>query len=436
MADLDPLAFASLDGIDRDRYVLAIYTLQAETSDALAMAQALVVEQTTGTWTAVPQETREVKERSLGKVVGVYEIPDWERDRPKDGGERTLVIFVAYPAANIGNQIPELLTTLYGNISMIGKLKLMDVFLPPKMLAAYPGPRLGVEGVRKVLDVPDRPILCGMFKPCIGALPATLGQMAFDMAVGGVEVLKDDELLADPEFCPVEARVDHVEKALDRAKKETGRRSIYTVNVTDRPQEMMRKAHAAVKAGASGLMVNVYPVGYAAVQELTSDPALNVPVLGHPAFAGTFFEAPTYGLSSSLVLGKFARLAGVDMIIYPSPYGKVPLLRERAIRVAQELTSPLGHLKRVFPGPAAGMHPGTVAQSMRDFGRDLVVGAGGGIHGHPQGPVAGGRAFHQAIEAAMKGQPAAEAAKVHPELREALALWGDTQGGSIYSLLR
>jgi 2,3-diketo-5-methylthiopentyl-1-phosphate enolase len=183
-------------------------------------------------------------------------------------------------------------------------------------------------------------------------------------------------------------------------------------------------------------MVNVYAVGYAAVQELTSEPGLNVPVLGHPAFAGTFFEAPNYGLSSSLVLGKFARLSGVDMIIYPSPYGKVPLMRERAIRVAQELTSPLGHLKRVFPGPAAGMHPGTVAQSIKDFGRDLVVGAGGGIHGHPKGTIAGGKAFHQAIDAAMKGQPAAEAAKKHPELREALALWGDTQGGSIYSLLR
>jgi 2,3-diketo-5-methylthiopentyl-1-phosphate enolase len=112
-------------------------------------------------------------------------------------------------------------------------------------------------------------------------------------------------------------------------------------------------------------------------------------------------------------------------------------MRERAIRVAQELLSPMGGLKPVLPGPAAGMHPGTVAISMRDFGRDLIIGAGGGIHGHPGGAVAGGKAFHQAIDAAMKGEPAAEAAKKNPELKTALDKWGDaSEGRAIYSLLK
>jgi 2,3-diketo-5-methylthiopentyl-1-phosphate enolase len=436
MPAYDSFMFTPFEGIDRDRYVLALYSLCAETSDALELAQALVIEQTTGTWTAVPEETREVKERSCGRVLGVYEIPDYERELPKDCGERKLVFLAAFPVANIGGQMPELLTTLYGNISMIGKLKLLDVFLPPSLVGVFKGPKFGIEGMRKILGVEGRPVLCGMFKPCVGALPATLGKLAYEMAVGGVEVLKDDELQADPAFCPVEARVAEVEKALERARKETGRRSIYTVNVTDRPLEMYAKAEKAVKAGVSGIMVNMFTVGYAAFQDLAEDSRITVPLMAHPCFAGTFFESPHHGMTSHLALGKFARLSGADMVIYPSPYGKVPLLRDRAIRVAQELTAPFAHLKRAFPGPSAGMHPGTVAKTMADFGTDLLMGAGGGIHGHPGGPAAGGRAFHQAMEAALAGTPAREAARSRPELAAALDKWGDAESQQAYSLLR
>lgn len=439
MANYDPLMFQPFEGIDRDKYMLALFSMKTRTSDALDLAQALVVEQTTGTWTAIPEETREVKERSMGRVLGVYEMPDWEKEIPPEaaGAERNIIVLAAFPIININGQFPEMLTVLYGNISMIGKLKLLDVFLPPALLGAYKGPKFGVEGVRELLGVKDRPILCAMYKPCVGALPPALAKMAYELALGGVEVLKDDELLADPDFCTVEERIEVTEKALERARKETGKKVLYTVNVTDRPDRMFEKARKAVKAGVSSLMVNVYSTGYGAMQAIAEDPAITVPILGHPSFAGTFFESPDYGLTSHLVLGKFARLSGVDMIIYPSPYGKVPLMRERAVRVAQELTGPMGSLKRVFPGPAAGMHPGTVAISMKDFGKDLIIGAGGGIHGHPGGAVAGGKAFHQAIEAAMKGEPAGEAAKKHPELKVALEKWGDAaEGKANYSLLR
>ena len=437
MSKYDPFMFTVAEGINRDQYMTALYSLSAPTNDALAIAQALVTEQTTGTWTAVPEETEDVKLRSMGRVLGVYEFPDYERERPPEGTERTLLMQVAYPVDNINGNLPELLTTIYGNVSMIGKLKVLDIHLPPAMLKRFQGPKFGIEGLRQHLGVEGRPLLCGMYKPCVGALPDALARMAYNMALGGIDVIKDDELMADPKFCSVEARVEATEKALDKASKETGRRAIYTVNVTDRPDLMFAKAKKAVKAGASALMVNVYTVGYAAVQALAEDPEITVPILGHPAFAGTFFEAPFHGLTSALALGKFARLSGVDMIIYPSPYGKVPLMRERAIRVGQELTAPIEGLKRVFPGPAAGMQPGSIPQAIEDFGIDLIVGAGGGIHGHPDGTIAGCRAFHQAIAATLKHQPLSDAAKNGPELEKALAKWGEGNVATkIYSLLQ
>ena len=134
------------------------------------------------------------------------------------------------------------------------------------------------------------------------------------------------------------------------------------------------------------------------------------------------FEKPLSDIEEKIE--KLRPTAGSDMIIYPSPYGKVPLVRERAVRISHELTRPFYDLKPTFPGPAAGMHPGIVPKMMEDYGVDVLFGAGGGIHGHPQGTIAGCKAFHQAFEATLAGIPLREASKKHKELQSALDQWG------------
>jgi 2,3-diketo-5-methylthiopentyl-1-phosphate enolase len=431
----DPQVFTIYEGLDRESFILATYYMEAESRDLLLRSAAIAIEQSTGTWTAVPEETRAVKEQSVARVIGVHEIPGYEDRIPPDRTTRQFIIQIAYPVVNVNGQIPELLTTLFGNISMIGRLKLMDVQFPKSFVERMPGPQFGIEGVRKLLNVYDRPLLVGMYKPCVGAPPQALGKMFFEMALGGIDVVKDDELLADPEFCTVEARLEESLKAKERAKKETGREVLYCINITDSPSRMYKKALKVIEMGGNALMVNTYTVGFAALSDLASDPAVTVPIMTHPAFAGSYFEASTQGVASNLILGKLPRMAGSDLIIYPSPYGKVPLVRERGVRVAHELTCRLYDMKATFPGPAAGMHPGLVPQMMGDFGVDVLFGAGGGIHGHPQGTIAGCRAFHQAFEATLAGNPLREAAKNHKELSAALDTWGVYgEPGHLYAL--
>ena len=420
----DPQVFTIYEGLDREKFILATYYMEAESRDLLLRSGALAVEQSTGTWTAVPEETRDVKEQSGARVIGVHEVPDYEDRIPPSVTTRKFMIQIAYPTININGQIPELLTTLFGNISMVGRLKLMDVQFPKSFVNRLPGPKFGIGGIRKLLNVYDRPLLVGMYKPCVGASPKALGRMFFEMALGGIDIVKDDELLADPEFCTVEARLEESLRAKERAQKETGREILYCVNITDSPKRMYQKALKVIEMGGNALMVNTYTVGFAALADLASDPAITVPVMTHPAFAGSYFEAPMNGVASNLILGKIPRMAGSDLIIYPSPYGKVPLVHERAIRVSHELTCPLYDMKATFPGPAAGMHPGLVPQMMQDFGVDVLFGAGGGIHGHTDGTIAGCRAFHQAFEATMAGIPIREAAKKNKELAAALGQWG------------
>ncbi|MNN67722.1 2,3-diketo-5-methylthiopentyl-1-phosphate enolase [compost metagenome] len=118
------------------------------------------------------------------------------------------------------------------------------------------------------------------------------------------------------------------------------------------------------------------------------------------------------------------RIAGADLVLFPSPYGSVVMPREENLAIRSELLTPeLPHLNS-FPVPSAGIHPGLVPRILDDFGTDVVVNAGGGIHGHPGGASSGGRAFLQAIDAALNKVPLEQAAESLPELKSALDLWG------------
>ena len=161
----------------------------------------------------------------------------------------------------------------------------------------------------------------------------------------------------------------------------------------------------------------------ASLATLAEDPALPVPILGHLAFAGAIYAAPRTGVSSHLVLGKLPRMAGADVVVYPSPYGSLRYSRFKHLRLAQALTDPFHGLRPAVPTPGGGLHPGLVPQLVADLGHDFAFGAGGAIHGHPGGALAGARAIRQAMDAVARGVPLGEAAGEQPELAAALHRW-------------
>jgi 2,3-diketo-5-methylthiopentyl-1-phosphate enolase len=422
---LDPLVLSTQEGIDNEKFIIATYSIRCQTRNMMEVVQAICFEQSTGTWMRVPEETEEVRRRSLAKLVSVWELPHYEDKIPADTEERVFVCQIAFPADNINNQFPQMLTAVYGNISMSGKLKVLDIRFPRSFVASFPGPQFGVEGLRKLAGVKNgRPLTCAMFKPCVGPAAPVLAKMMFELGMGGLDVVKDDELLADPPFCTLKDRLREVMKAVKEVEKRRGRRLLYAVNVTDAPEKQRRNIDMALKMGANCLMFNVPTIGWASLSDAVRQIKGRVPVLAHPDFAGAYFGSPDYGLNSSLILGKFMRLAGADMVICPSPYGKVPMVLERVLSIAQQLQSPLYNLKPCLVAPSAGMHQGQVQQLLNDFGPDVIAAGGGCFHGHPGGIKGGADAMYQAIDAWMKGKTTADAASRHPELKAAVEKWG------------
>jgi 2,3-diketo-5-methylthiopentyl-1-phosphate enolase len=136
------------------------------------------------------------------------------------------------------------------------------------------------------------------------------------------------------------------------------------------------------------------------------------------------YPSPHHGISAPLLLGKLIRIAGADLSLFPSPYGSVVMPKEENLAVRDALLNDMLPQAAVFPVPSAGIHPGLVPLILRDFGPEVVVNAGGGVHGHPDGAAAGGQAFRQAVEAVQAGVSLEAHAVNHPELRSAIERWG------------
>lgn len=431
---LNPLSLpiALPEGVDYDEYLIATYLAVFPKEIPIPkLAPALAVEQSTGTWVPVPGETEEVKRKHVAKVIGVYEIPDYEFEVPKDIQMRSYIIQIAFPEVNIGEQIPMFLTTIVGNISMGGRIKLLDVRFPEKFVKGFKGPKFGIEGVRKLLNVYDRPLLNNMIKPCTGYTVDVGAELFRKAALGGCDIIKDDELIADASFNRIEERVKRYMEIEKEVFEETGEHTLYTVNITDRVPKIFENAKRAIELGANALMVNYLAVGFSVLRALAEDPSINVPILGHMDVTGAMYMSPYHGISSHIILAKLARLAGADIVVIPAPYGKAPVLPEKFIRNAYNLTFPFYNIKPTFPMPSGGITPSMIPNVIKDLGPDVVIGSGGGIHAHPQGPVAGAKAFRQAIDATMKGIPLEEAAKEYPELKVALEKWRDPFGKGI-----
>ncbi len=417
-----------IESIPQDEYVIATYLIGAsKESDVISRVSSLALEQTTGTWSRLPGETEEVRRRSSGRVVAVYSVPDYE-SRGSIGAEvsmRWYVARVAFPWVNFYDNLPLLLSSVIGNISAMDNLKLIDLDLPQGYLAQFKGPRFGVQGLRELLNVYDRPLLNNMIKPCTGLTPDEGAALFYGAAAGGTDWVKDDELLSgSPAFSPLEERVRAYMAAAHKADAEKGEMTLYSVNITDNHDRIFDNALRAVDAGANALMVNIYYAGFSAVKQLSEDPRINVPLMIHNCGSGAMVANP-YGGFSSVVGAKLARISGADVYLDYVPTMKFGGIEEKFRRIGHTCLAPMHNIRPTMVHIGGGVTPGIVPYLMDMMGNDTAIGAGGGIHSHPGGPAAGARALRAAMDAKLKGISLTEAARDVAELRQALDVWGE-----------
>ncbi len=403
--------------MDYSKYSLATYRLYDDKADFDKKATGIAVGLTVGSWTELPETAKARMQQHLGQVVSVDVHEGGE-------GQRYADMTIAYPDVNFSRDLPALLVTAFGKLSMDGRIKLIDLQPSAEFLSAFPGPKFGMQGVRDLLGVHDRPLVMSIFKSVIGHDLTGLREQFLQQALGGVDLIKDDEILFENPLTPLEKRVEACMDAAREAERATGQKLIYFTNLTGSTFQLKANAKRAIAAGANGLLFNVLAYGFDSLAELAADPDINVPIAAHPSLAGAIYPSPYHGMSAALLLGKLMRIAGADLSLFPSPYGSVVMPKAENLAVKEALLNAPLPQKPAVPVPSAGIHPGLVPLILQDFGHDVVVNAGGGVHGHPMGAAAGGRAFRQAVDAVIQGQSLEQYAQQHEELRIAIDRWG------------
>jgi 2,3-diketo-5-methylthiopentyl-1-phosphate enolase len=417
----DPYAFSSFECIEVDNYVVATYILETlPQRDVLKIAEGLAAEASTGTWVRVPTETSEIRNKYQAKVIAAHEVSITESYK------KTIVV-IAHPIENFGSGMPisMILAGIAGNLYAVAAahIKLVDIILPKKLVKEFKGPKFGINGLRDLLSVRDRPFVGAILKPKLGMSPKDVSKVCYEVALGGADLIKDDEMQSNPSYCPRIQRLNAVMEALDQASEETGKKCLYALNITDRADKMLEIAENVVQEGANCLMINYLTTGFEGLRMIAEDPSISVPILAHPTMARALVRPENIGMSYP-VIKKLARLCGADIAILSSAYGKMYQPITEYFWSVHALRDQMYEINPTLPALSGGVYPGLATQHVKDVGIDVMMIAGGGILAHPMGIGAGVKAMLQAVEAAAKGISLIEAAKSQEELRAAIDLWG------------
>ena len=92
-------------------------------------------------------------------------------------------------------------------------------------------------------------------------------------------------------------------------------------------------------------------------------------------------------------------------------------------KTVQAQRMPMKNIKPTVTAVGGGVTPLNLASIYKDLGKDLIIGVGGAIQGHPGGAACGAKAAMSAVNAAVKGISLDEAAASCVHLKAAIDCW-------------
>lgn len=367
----------------RDRFAAA-YRLAGSREEAEARAASICLEQTVELPASVvpPGFVREQivgRVESFGGRPGCYEA------------------VISYAVGSDAGELTQLMNVLFGNTCIKPGIRLQRLILPPAVLRNFHGPRFGRAGLRRLLGVRRRPLLCAALKP-MGLSAEELADLAYRFALGGIDIVKDDHGLSDQPYAPFEERLGRCARAVARANRETGFHSVYAPNVTAPFQEVLERARLARARGAGTLLLSPGLVGLDAMRVVAEDARVALPILSHPALQGSFVLHPTQGISHHVLFGQIARLAGADASIYPNYGGRFAFSRAECASIVEGCRVPMGKLRPILPCPGGGMSLDRIPELRRFYERDVIFLVGGGLLTHGPDVTENCRTFRRLVE--------------------------------------
>jgi ribulose-bisphosphate carboxylase large chain len=337
----------------------AIYRVRSDAGAIEARAQAIAIEQSVEMPLAAISDSYVLREIAgevqaiAGLAPGLFEVR------------------IGLSMESLGLDAGQLLNMLFGNTSLHDDVTLHDAEIPDWMATHFGGPNLGIAGLRQACGARARALTCTALKPQ-GLPPEELAALAFRLAAGGLDFIKDDHGLADQVYSPYAERVRACAAAVRRANEETGSKARYVPNISGDLREVAGQIRLAREEGVEAVLAEPMILGLSSFHRLVRD-FPDVAFFAHPAMAGNARIAPP------LLLGKLFRLFGADATVYPNHGGRFSYTPETCEAIADAARVPWAGMKPCMPSPAGGMTLERVPELLDFYGRDTMLLIGGSL---------------------------------------------------------
>jgi len=384
-----------VDKIDPEKYIIAEYFLESTISLKnaaynVAIGQSIGNPNIRSSW-----ET----ESLINDHCNVIQNVDYFNN--KSG-----IVKIGFPLINIDlrtDGISHLLVMLMGgqlDIDSVVSCKLVSLNFPKKALMAFNTPKYGITGIREYTQCFNKPLLGGIVKPKTGISAKILLEIVKEMVDGGINFIKEDEILSNPSFCTIEERVPLIMNYL------RDKNVIYAVSIHSDFPYLLDRVKQVHELGGNAVHVNFWcGLGsYKAIRELDLPLFLFFQKSGDKILTN---HSHKFNIDWKVVC-ELAGMMGVDFIHAGMWGGYSDYKDDELTRILNIL-----HKYNVMPSLSCGMHPGLIEAINNKFGIDYMANSGGAIHGHPAGTLAGTKGMRQAIDKNYK-----------EEYYQAIQLWG------------
>ncbi|HXW71905.1 MAG TPA: RuBisCO large subunit C-terminal-like domain-containing protein [Methylocella sp.] len=291
----------------------------------------------------------------------------------KDLGDGLFSVRVDLAAATVGEDAGQLVNMLFGNTSLYEDVTLDDAIFPESLLDTFGGPRHGASRLRARASARARALTCSALKPQ-GLSAEELALLAYKLALGGIDYIKDDHGLANQSYSPFEERLPACAASVRRAAAETGKPARYVPNLCGHLGEIEHQLDLAREEGCDTVMIAPMIAGVSTLAALRE---------GYPDFAFIAHPAMTGTRISPYLFARLFRLFGADAFIFPNPGGRFGFTKNACGKIIEALRGPLFGLKASLPVPAGGMSLERVPELLDTYGRDAMLLIGGALLSAP-----------------------------------------------------
>ena len=98
---------------------------------------------------------------------------------------------ISYHVDTTALEATQFLNVVFGNSSLQPHIWVVDIELCPTLYDVFKGPRFGLQGIRRLVETPTRPMIQAVVKP-MGTPNVELARMCGAYTRGGADVIKDD----------------------------------------------------------------------------------------------------------------------------------------------------------------------------------------------------------------------------------------------------